>query len=81
MVSWGALYDSLELGDVLEDFATEVPRIIALPYCVIALFDKTPGQLTGRTSTLSLEKLGVRQIEHLSEALDSESLAGQALKA
>lgn len=75
------VYDSLELGDVLEEIATEVPRIIGLPYCVIALLDKRSGQLTGRTSSLSLEKLGVRQIEHLSETLDTESLAGQALRA
>lgn len=75
------VYDSLELGDVLEEIATEVPRIIALPYCVIALLDETSRELTGKTPTVSLERLGVRQIEHLSEALDSESLAGQALKA
>lgn len=74
------VYDSLELGDVLEEIITEVPRIIAFPYCVIALLDERSGQLTGRTSTVSLEQLGVGQIEHLSEALDSESLAGQALK-
>jgi len=74
------VYDSLELGDVLEEIATEVPRIIGLPFCVIALLDETSGQLTGRTSTLSLKKLGVRQTEHLSEALDSESLAGLVLK-
>lgn len=74
------VYDSLELDDVLEEIVTEVPGIIALPYCIIALLDEEAGQLTSRTSTVSLEKLRVGQIEHLSEALDSEGLAGQALR-
>ncbi|MCJ7619113.1 MAG: winged helix-turn-helix domain-containing protein [Anaerolineae bacterium] len=75
------VYDILNLGDVLEEVTREVPGIIGLPCCIIALFDQISGQLTGRTSTVSLEELGVGQIEHFTEASDSLALAGQALEA
>lgn len=75
------VYDSLELGDVLEEIESQVPRVIGFPYCLIALLDERSGRLTCRTSTASFEKVGVGQIGHLMATLDLENLAGQVLKA